>query len=117
MLIVNNNCPVRLLINHLGHHSDWLGLRLVERPGGRDAYGAKVGLRLADGRALWRRVRAPASYCSSNDPRVLIGLGTASPIHTLEVHWPDGTRELWDGSAYPINRYYTLEKGTGRVLP
>ena len=117
MLILNNGGPVRLLINDLGSRTAWLGLRLVDRPRGGDLYGTRVGCTLADGRILWRTVRAAASYCSSNDPRILFGLGTTSSIHLIEARWSDGRREQWDGATYPINRYYTLEKGSGRTVP
>ena len=117
VLIHNNNGPARLLINNVGQHNTWLGLRLVRDPGGRDAYGAKVIVTLPDKRNFIRRVRAAASYCSSNDPRVLFGLGSATQIQSVKVHWPDGSREQWDGSAYPLEAYYTLEKGAGRPLP
>ncbi len=113
VLLHNNNGPARLLINNIGHRNAWLGLRLV-LPNGRDADGAKVTATLPDGRTLTRRVRAAASYCSSNDLRVLFGLGDATQVQTLDVRWPDGTREQWDGAAYPVGAYYTLEKGTGQ---
>ena len=117
VLIHNNNGPARLLINNVGHRNAWLGLRLIQGPNGQDGYGAKVTVTLADGRTLMRRVRVAASYCSSNDPRVLFGLGAETQVQTVTVRWPDGTREQWAGSAYPVGAYYTLEKGTGQPLP
>ncbi len=117
VLVTNNSGPARLLINEVGDRKAWLGLRLVDRAGGSDAYGARVGCTLPDNRTLWRRVRAAASYCSSNDPRVLCGLGAARRIQAIEVRWPDGSREHWDGASFPLNRYYTLVKGTGQPLP
>jgi len=31
------------------------------------------------------------SYLSSNDPRILVGLGSASAVRTVEIKWPSGT--------------------------
>ena len=116
VLVLNNSGPARLLVNNVGQHNAYLGFRLVG-DGGGDQYGARIGCTLADGRTLWRRVRADGSYCSSNDPRVLFGLGAAAKVRRLEVLWPDGAREGWDGGDYALNRYYTLERGSGRPLP
>ena len=116
ILIVNNNGPVRLLINTVGSGSSWFGLRMVDSATGRDRYGTRVGFTLDDGRTLWRTVRANASYCSSNDPRVLFGLSTSLPVR-IEARWADGRREEWAGSDYAVDRYHTLIKGSGRALP
>ena len=117
VLVLNNSGPARLLVNNVGQRNAYLGLRLVGGEGERDQFGARVGCTLGDGRTLWRRVRADGSYCSSNDPRVLFGLGAAATVRHLDVLWPDGTRERWDGSSLELNRYHTLERGSGLPLP
>jgi enediyne biosynthesis protein E4 len=117
VLILNNSGPVRLLINEMGDRAAWLGLRLIDRSQKRDLYGTRVSCTLDDGRTLWRTVRAAASYCSSNDPRVLFGLGSSTSIRRIEARWPDGSREQWDGATYPIGSYYTLAQGSGHAIP
>ncbi|MGH9380103.1 MAG: CRTAC1 family protein [Thermoanaerobaculia bacterium] len=114
VLVTRNNGPVRLLLNQVGAERRWVGLRLLLAEGGRDAYGARVALSLADGRTLWRRARADGSYLVSNDPRVLIGLGDAGKPAKITVHWPDARVESWPASAAPVGRYTTLVQGTGR---
>ena len=116
VLVTRNNGPVRLLLNQAGQDRRWVGLRLLTAPGGRDAYGARVALRLADGRTLWRRARADGSYLVSNDPRVLAGLGTDGEVTAVTVHWPDGAIESWPGAAAPAGRYTVLVRGTGKVI-
>ena len=37
-----------------------------------------------------REVHAGSSYLSSEDPRVLFGLGDATKVRTLVVRYPDG---------------------------
>jgi len=111
VLITNNNGPVRLLINEIGNRNHWLGLRLVGSREKRDMLGARVGIVLADGRTLWRRARSDGSYASANDPRVLVGLGTASQPVRVRVVWPDGRTEEWAGVT--VDRWMTLTEGTG----
>jgi hypothetical protein len=51
---------------------------------------------LPDGRELVRHVQAGGSYLSSEDPRLLFGLGDAPRVLTLEIRYPDGTRAQID---------------------
>ena len=46
---------------------------------------------LPDGRKLVREVLAGSSYLSSEDPRVLFGLGKAKRVRALTVTYPDGS--------------------------
>lgn len=108
-VVSNNNGRLRVFQNRVGAAASWVGLRLMT--GKRDAYGATVELRRKGTPSLWRRVRADGSYLSANDPRVLFGLGGASEIEALIVHWPDGRRERF--AAPPLRRYSTLTEGSG----
>jgi len=129
VLVGNNNGRARLLINTVGRVNHWVGLRLVgspapssatpptppERAGRRtprDMLGARIGVTSSDGSVTWRRARADGSYASANDPRVLVGLGSATGVTSVDVTWPDGRRESW--ANIPIDRWTTLEEGTTR---
>jgi enediyne biosynthesis protein E4 len=74
--------------------------------------GARVGITMADGRTLWRRVRSDGSYASANDPRVLVGLGGPSAAPRVQVKWPDGRAEEW--WTVPVDRWSTLRQGEGK---
>jgi hypothetical protein len=97
--------PLILLENtHPG--GNWLAVRL---PGFWP--GARVTVVLPDGRTLVRRVQAGGSYLSSEDPRVLFGLGDAAQVRTLLVEYPDGTQaHLEDVTA---NRLVDAPRATG----
>ena len=108
VVITNNAGSVRVLRNATGSANGWIGLRLLTADGQRDAYGARV--RVEGARPLWRRVRADGSYASSNDPRVLVGLGTESPAKvSVEVIWPDGSEERF--ADLETRRYHRLTRG------
>ena len=111
VLVTNNNGPARLLINHVGQRSHWVGLRLVGGPGRRDMLGARVGVFRNQGPPLWRRARADGSYASANDPRVLVGLGDQAPVSRIRVVWPSGRVEDWTDVA--VDRWITLQEGSG----
>jgi hypothetical protein len=112
VVVTNNNGPARLFVNQLGNQNHWLGLRLVGR-NGRDMLGARVEAVVTKNNILWRRARTDGSYLSANDPRVLVGLGSASQVEAVRVHWPDGHVAEW--KAPPVDRYITLTEGTSAV--
>jgi hypothetical protein len=110
VVVVNNNGPMRLLLNQVGDRVPWIGLELRERHG-RDALGAAVAVDLAGGRTLWRRVRTDGSYASGRDPRVLVGLGQSGAVARVRVLWVGGEAE--DFAGLTAGRYHTLRQGTG----
>jgi enediyne biosynthesis protein E4 len=111
VVVANAAGPAQLLVNRI-ERKHWLGLRLVGERSSRDMVGARVSVVTADGRTLWRRARADGSYASSNDPRVLVGLGDSSSVKSVTVHWPSGDTDEWSGLG--IDRWTTLRQDTGR---
>ena len=99
VVVLNNNGPAQLLLNQVGADRHWLGLVLRGADHDRDMLGARVAVELPDSRVLWRRVRTDGSYCSSNDPRILVGLGEWDHVRSVQVRWPGGRTETWQRSA------------------
>jgi hypothetical protein len=96
-------------VNNDRHH--WIEVKLVGGPKSpRDAIGATVYLNRAQ---LHQRadVLSGGSYISSNDQRVHFGLGDATTIDGLEIHWPDGEKERVKLAA--VDRIYTVTQGKG----
>jgi hypothetical protein len=83
-----------ILLENTTSGANWLAVRLREFwPG------ARVTAVLPDGRTLVRYVQAGGSYLSSEDPRLLFGLGDATHVQTLVIEYPDGTQTRLDGVA------------------
>ena len=61
---------------------------------------------LPDGRMLVREAQAGSSYLSSEDPRVHFGLGDATAVSELLVHFPDGRETRLED--IPIDRIVTV---------
>ncbi|MEP7305616.1 MAG: CRTAC1 family protein [Acidobacteriota bacterium] len=111
VLVGNAAGRTRLLINNVGAHHHWLGLRLAGEHVPRDMYGARVAVFRANGPTLWRRARADGSYASANDPRVLVGMGDSIEPPRVRVLWPSGRVEEFAGAK--VDRYTTLKEGSG----
>jgi hypothetical protein len=89
----------------------WIDLKFVGGPKSpRDAVGATVYL-TAGGKKQRGDVIAGASYASTHDPRVHFGLGDATAIDSIEVHWPSGAIEKF--AAPKLNQVLTLTEGSG----
>lgn len=114
ILISNSNGPLRLLRNDAGNGGSWLVLRLRGTQSNRDAFGAVVRVKGADGVELVRRVHTDGSYCSANDPRIYFGLAGATSARSAIVTWPSGMVETF-GNLEP-GRVIELREGAGRWL-
>jgi len=109
---VNDAAPI-LLHNRAARENHWLGVRLVGRKANRDAIGAVVAWE--SGGRKHRRVKiGGGSFLSSHDPRMVLGVGQASKIDSLEVHWPQPGGGVERFRDLPIDRYITIVEGTGK---
>ena len=73
------------LLRATGAEGHWLDVRVTPF-----SPGAVVTAVLPDGRRLVREIQAGSSYASSDDPRVLLGLGDATSVSELIVRFPSG---------------------------
>ena len=112
VLVLNAAGPARLLLNQIGNLRHWLGVRLLGKESSRDMLGTRIELILPDDSKLLRRVRTDGSYCSSHDPRVLVGLGAWDRVRMVRVHWLSGQTEEWPN--LPVDRYTTLQEGASK---
>lgn len=81
--------PPAILRNETPRAGRWIRLKLVGTRSNRDAIGAVVRV-TAGGRTIVRHRKGGSSMQSSNDPRLLVGLGEADEVERLEVRWPSG---------------------------
>jgi len=106
--------PAQLYRNVASGRGHWLSVRAWEPKLRRDAYGAVVTVR-AGGKKWLRWLNPGQSYLCSNDPRAHFGLGNIERIEAIEVVWPDGSREQFDGGS--VDKFITLSKGEGTARP
>ena len=83
---VNGGAPV-LLQNQAGAANHWLGIKLQGVTCNRDAIGAQI-IWSAGGKKRSRLKNGGGSYLSSHDPRLVLGLGSATKVDWLEIRWP-----------------------------
>jgi hypothetical protein len=89
----------------------WITLRLVGTTSNRNAIGARVRVRAGD-LTLVDEVRSGGSYLSQSDLRVHFGLGAYTGTVSVEVRWPNGKEQRFEGVA--TGKIVTLTEGTGK---
>ena len=112
-VVMNNlDASPTLLRNVNADQHHWIEFRLKGGPGKpRDAIGASVYVRT--GKITQRGdVLSGGSFASSNDPRVHFGLGDASAIDSVEIHWPGGG-PVEKIKVLGVDRILTVEQGRG----
>jgi hypothetical protein len=112
LITTNGGAPV-LLHNQAGGRNNWLGLYLRGMTCNRDAIGARVRWS-AGGRIYSIQKNGGGSYLSSQDPRVLLGLGQ-NKLDWLEIRWPAPSTRVERIRDIRLNRYVTVVEG-GSVI-
>jgi hypothetical protein len=107
VLIGNNGAVPLLLRNNSGQGNHWLGFQLQGTKCNRDAIGARITWS-AGGVMRSRLKNSGGSYLSSHDPRVVLGLGTATKLDWLEIRWPPPSRKVERFTDLPADRYIEI---------
>jgi enediyne biosynthesis protein E4 len=90
----------------------WLELKLTgAAKSPRDAVGAAVYI-TANGMKHREDVLSGGSYASTSDPRLHFGLGSATKVDDIEVHWPSGKVEHF--TVPGVDRIVPITEGTGK---
>jgi hypothetical protein len=96
VLIMNMNEPPSLLRNEYRGTNGWIDVALDGGTSNRSAIGATV-IVTAGGRRQARAVLSQSSYYSHDDLRLHFGLGAATRVDEIEVHWPGGEVQRLSG--------------------
>lgn len=89
-IVVNHkDDPPGVLLNRTESGNHWVRLILKGTRSNRDAIGAKVEV-VAGGMTIHRQEKGGGSMESTNDLRLLIGVGKAEQVSKIVVHWPSG---------------------------
>lgn len=105
-----DGAPVLLRNNGTPNH--WLGLSLVGSKSNRNGIGARIVVTDSAGKKQMFDANTSGSYLASNDPRIIVGLGTAAGVRKVEVTWP--SRIVMTITAPQIDRYLVVNEKEAR---
>lgn len=110
----NRTAPrLRFLRNNASRDAHFVAIRLQGSTSNRDAIGARVELK-SGGRTLLRGLRAGEGFLGQSSKWLHFGLGAASDIGPLVVHWPGGKAESFTGLA--ADGFFILRQGAGAAI-
>jgi hypothetical protein len=98
-----------ILRNNTPGDNAWIRLKLIGTRSNRDAVGARVVV-VAGGRNIVRQRKGGCSMQSTNDPRLLIGLGAVKEVASLIIRWPSGATSTLE-HIRPNKTYEITEPG------
>jgi hypothetical protein len=78
------------LLKNDGQHGHFLNLSLIGTKSNRSAIGARA-IVTANGHKTIDEVMSGGSYYSNNSFTLHFGLGAATAVESIEIHWPSGT--------------------------
>jgi len=93
--ISHNNELTSILRNDIASTGAWLQVRLIGTSSNRDAIGAWLVLQTSHGSQL-RMIKGGGSYLSHSDRRPFWGIPAGDRAVRLEIHWPNGVRQVID---------------------
>ena len=112
-VVINNMGDRPSLLKNFGTKKNWLLVQCVGVKCNRDAVGARVYVYVGD-RRISGEIQSGSSFLSQNDPRLHFGLADDASYKRIEVQWPGGAREVFEGGA--ANRIVVLKQNTGSRL-
>jgi len=110
LITVLDGSPVLLRSQSTKGH--WLRIKLVGKKTNRDGFGARVEVKAGNLKQS-AEVRANSSFESASDPRLHFGLGAATRVHSIAVHWPSGRVDNIGSQA--ADQELLIEEGNGVV--
>lgn len=106
VVAVLDTAPVILRNNGTTNH--WIGLTLAGSKSNRNGIGARVTVTNMAGQKQIFDTSTAGSYLSSSDPRIVVGLGSARAVKSVEVRWPSGRVQTIANPA--IDRYVKVNE-------
>jgi hypothetical protein len=120
LVINNNNAAPTLYLNQVKRNGNSVVIKLegIAQATGqglatnRDAIGAQVRLTIA-GKTMMRQVEAGSGFAAEGMLPVHFGVGKASRIEAVDITWPSGLVQKFDGAqtAAWLNSYVDIKEG------
>ena len=110
--LVNLGAKGTLVHNVSPNTGHWLAIKLKGTRSNRDGIGAKVEVFAGDKHWMQERV-AESGYLSQNDERLHFGLGAATIVDKILVHWPSGREQTIEKQA--VDRLAVITEPSGEA--
>jgi hypothetical protein len=110
ILVTNSHQTPDLLRNDTTNQNHWLIFETIGSRSNRDGIGTRIKV-VANGMSQIREVKSGGSYPSHSDMRLHFGLGQAVLADLVEIRWPSGLVERFEG--VKANQFLIAKEGEG----
>lgn len=111
LLVTNWGEPPYLLV-HPGSSNNWLKVELEGTTANKEGFGAVITLVTEAGQQY--RWHNGTDFLGQNIQPAMFGLGRETAYTAIEVEWPGGMTERWEGG--PASTTVSLKQGTGVLV-
>lgn len=111
LLVTNWDEPLYLL-EHTGSVNHWLKVALTGTSSNKEGFGSVISVESSLG--TQKRWFNGVDFLGQNIQPAMFGLGQNPTYSAIEVEWPGGMRERWEGG--PASTTITLTQGTGTLI-
>lgn len=112
VVIENIDGRPMVLRNHGIPGRHWVSFELAGTRSNRLALNARIKI-VAGGMTQTDEIHSGGSYLSQSDLRAHFGLGSATKVDSVEIHWPSGAVDKIGSLA--ADHFYAVEEGRGIV--
>jgi len=108
IVVLNSRQKPTIIRNDQRTGNHWVQITLRGTKSNRDAVGAKIKV-VAGNLTQVDEVHSGRGYQSYWGPRLHFGLGRATEITRIEIHWPSGNTQVFEH--LPVDRFLTFTEG------
>ncbi len=114
-ILVNRDAPLLRIYHNVMRQGNWISLQL-QGDGNRNSYdpaGARVTA-FCGNNSVTRLIEIGSGFGVQNTSTLQIGLGSCNQVDKLEVQWPHGSIQTFQG--VKANEYYEVVKDKDLVM-
>ncbi len=115
-LMVAQNEPLVAFHNQTEPRGHFITFRVEGSGSNRDGVGTRITISAGGRRQIAERTGG-GSYASSADPRLHFGLGPCRQVNSVEVRWPSGRLDRYEGLAADTGYHLVEGQSRPRSLP
>ena len=109
VVVANQKGPLLIYKNTVAPQNKWMDFELEGSASNRSAIGAEVRV-FWDGRQQVQQITGGSGFCAQNQRRLHFGLGENPHIEKVEIRWPSGKVQKFDGAE--TGRTYRIKEST-----
>lgn len=114
VVVASQKGPLLLYKNEVVPDRQWIAFELTGSQSNRNALGARVEVAW-EGQVQVQDVVSASGFCAQNQRRLHFGLGAATAVDRVTVHWPSGAEQVIEnpalGQVHPLTEPATEPQG------